>query len=93
MDTFLIGFLSAMVIVFLIAVVVGLVMISQLKRRADGFDEYIIDLHRKIETETGEISRRLDLQSLHIERQVATEVKKLEAMVDSRVNKVESKIK
>lgn len=107
MDTFLIGFLSALVVIFMIAGVVGLVYVGKLRTKINLMDNVMTNeftsLHQRIDNEVREIRswvegefaniyRRFDEENGFINHRVDLEVKELQSSIDSRMNKLENKI-
>lgn len=78
MDTFLVGFLSAVVIMFLVVVVVGIVGVVKLFKRTTAFVNDIVDIHNRIDKETERLDRRIDENAMAIESKVDSQINKLE---------------
>jgi archaellum component FlaC len=108
MDTFLVGFLSALVIVLVIALVVGLVYIVKLVKRVKNLESSVEDVyrdisrindetHHRIDSEITNINRTSDFNVTTINSRINNELvdleKKTGSMIDSRINKLEEKIK
>lgn len=90
MDSFLVGFLSAVIIVFLIVMVVGLVGIVRLFKSVGNLNDVI-------ENEVKQLHYRLDIEVSKefedIRRKIDDEICCVERSIDSRINKLENKIK
>jgi uncharacterized protein YoxC len=86
MDTFLVGFLSALVIILVIALVVGLVTIVKLFKRVKDLEVSVEDVYREISNVNDEIHRRIDGEMIEIE-------KTIESKTDSKINKLEDRLK
>ena len=82
MDTFLVGFLSAVVIMFLVIVVAGIVGVVKLFKRTAAFVNDVSDIHNRIDREVDRIDRRVDENAMA-----------LESKVDSQINKLENRLK
>lgn len=78
MDTFLVGFLSAVVIMFLVIVVAGIVGVVKLFKRTTSFVNDVVDIHNRIDRETERLDRRIDENAMAIESKVDSQINKLE---------------
>ncbi len=97
MEHFVVGFLSAIVIIFLIAFVVGIVMLVKIKKQVES-NKTQIDVNedyanRRVDMETLEIYRQFETADKEIIQQIENEVRELKSFIDSRINKLENKIK
>jgi hypothetical protein len=90
MDSFLVGFLSAVIIVFLIVTVVGLVGVFRLFKSVRHLDEVI-------KSEVEQVHYRLDndvsREFEEIRRKIDDEICFVERSIDSRINKMENRFK
>lgn len=85
MDTFLIGFLSAVVILFLIAMVVGLVWIVRLTKKVNSLDNVV-------QNEVNQVYVHMDKEINSIYHRCSDLESNFEKQLDSRINKLENKI-
>lgn len=87
MSEFMLGCLSALVIIFIIAMVVGMVyVLVKIKKLLDDINSLYNDLddvRKYIDTDIG--------NCLH--RRIDNEVEYIKSSIDSRINKLENKIK
>ncbi len=92
MDVFIIGFLSAIVIVFIIAIVVGMFMLFSLKKKYLELKEYaetaINDsVAREFERQTSEIHGEIENHTRSLLGDIDNLNRNLTSYIDSRIDK------
>lgn len=96
-DTFIVGFLSAIVIILVIALVVGIVGIVVLFKRTRDLAAIDVDIYRSISQTSDDLHRKIDDEinttTHHIDGNWSEMEKITKAYTDKQINLLENRLK
>ena len=86
MDMFWLGCLSVIVVIFMMAIVVGMVLIWKIYKRVRDVEQTTEDIYRHSSDMSLRLDRRIDENWMSMEQHVAS-------LIDSRIDKFENRLK
>jgi len=93
MDMFWLGCLSVVVIIFMIAIVVGMVLIWKITKRVRSTEQTTDDIYRHCSDMSLRLDRRVDETYTELERKMEGNQCLMASFVDSRFDKFENRLK
>lgn len=93
MDMFWLGCFTVVVIIFMVAIVVGMVLIWKIGERLKDIERANDDFCRTVNELESRMDRRVDETYVDLERKIEGNQGLMASFVDSRIDKLENKLK